>query len=417
MSPLALSLRFLQAQPDARLVELARQGHEVAFEAVVRRYRNELLSYCRRLTPDAANAEDALQQALLQAWRALKSGAEVRDVRPWLYRIAHNVAISHLRSGRAAPRELEDGPGSFDVDQVVEQRLRARAALAGMASLPELQRQVLVSTTLDGASHEEVATALGLTSGSVRGLIYRARAALRTAAAAVIPSPALSWAIRHAEGRAGGTSAVVEAALGGGGLGVAGLVAKGGAVLALAGAVAGGGVLVSGTSAPRADRELPQPHSHRAGRIEDVASRARGGAVGDGLINARQTASVAPVQSAARARPGERGSSGGGPGGTVTSGRDGGSSGSSNGGSRDGGTSDGGSSSVIVSSGGATGSSSSGSSGGGTSGSSASNGGMGGTSGGQVTTAATTRDGGSGSSGGSSGSSGSGDTTTIPTMH
>jgi RNA polymerase sigma factor (sigma-70 family) len=171
MSPLALSLRFLQAQPDRRLVELARQGHEAAFEAVVRRYRTELLRYCLRLTPEASNAEDTLQQALLQAWRALKAGAEVRDVRAWLYRIAHNVAISQLRAAAAEPQEIADAPGSLDVDQVVQQRLLARAALAGMASLPELQRQVLVSTTLDGASHEQVATALGLTNGSVRGLI------------------------------------------------------------------------------------------------------------------------------------------------------------------------------------------------------------------------------------------------------
>ena len=49
MSPLALSIRFLQTQPDAKLVELARAGHERAFEALVQRYRRPLLRYCRRL--------------------------------------------------------------------------------------------------------------------------------------------------------------------------------------------------------------------------------------------------------------------------------------------------------------------------------------------------------------------------------
>src|SRR5436309_12034302 len=143
MSPMALSLRFLQAQPDGRLTQLAREGHERAFEALVRRYRRELFCYCRRLMPEAASAEDTVQQALLQAWRALKAGAEVRDVRAWLYRIAHNVAISQLRAAAAEPQEIADAPGSLDVDQVVQQRLLARAALASMASLPELQRQVL----------------------------------------------------------------------------------------------------------------------------------------------------------------------------------------------------------------------------------------------------------------------------------
>src|SRR5436305_936260 len=69
MSPLAISLRFLQTQPDQRLVELARAGHERAFEALVRRYRGALLAYCRRVAPNGTSSEDILQQALLQAWR------------------------------------------------------------------------------------------------------------------------------------------------------------------------------------------------------------------------------------------------------------------------------------------------------------------------------------------------------------
>src|SRR2546421_2375770 len=119
MSPLALSLKFLQAQPDGRLLALAREGHEPAFEALVRRYRKELLSYCRRLQPRSGSAEDALQQTLLQAWRALAAGAEVRDVRPWLYRIAHNVAVSSLRVVVAAPQEINEAAAGPEVDHVV----------------------------------------------------------------------------------------------------------------------------------------------------------------------------------------------------------------------------------------------------------------------------------------------------------
>ena len=113
MSPLAISLRFLQTQPDQRLVELARAGHERAFEALVRRYRGPLLAYCRRLASRGASPEDILQQGLLQAWRALNGGAEVRDARAWLYRIVHNVAISALRSSGELPEGVvpEAGPG------------------------------------------------------------------------------------------------------------------------------------------------------------------------------------------------------------------------------------------------------------------------------------------------------------------
>src|SRR5947209_1358994 len=241
MSPLALSLRFLQAQPDRRLVELARNGHEPAFEALVRRYRAELLAYCRRLQPTTGSAEDVLQQTFLQAWKALYAGTEVRELRPWLYRIAHNVSLNSLRVVTAVPSEMPETAAAEDVDNLVEQRLRIRAAFAELAALPALQRQAFVSSMLDGASHDEVAASLGISSGAVRGLIYRARSAMRAAAAAVTPSPVVGWAVRRAETQTGATATIAQAVAGGGGTGLVAVLAKGGAVLTLAGAVAGAG--------------------------------------------------------------------------------------------------------------------------------------------------------------------------------
>ena len=96
MSP-TLPQRPLRVQSDARLLELARRGETPAFEALVRRYRKQLLGYCRRLGMGDAQAEDALQQGLLHAWRALRRGDEVNDVKSWLYRIVHNAALDALR--------------------------------------------------------------------------------------------------------------------------------------------------------------------------------------------------------------------------------------------------------------------------------------------------------------------------------
>jgi DNA-directed RNA polymerase specialized sigma24 family protein len=140
LSPLALSLRFLQTQSDARLADLARAGHERAFEALVRRYRRELLAYCRRVGSVGTNAEDTLQQALLQAWSALSTGIEVRDPRAWLYRIVHNVAVSNQRRPVVVPVEVRETAGTRGADQEAEQRMAARDALAGLAALPDLQR-------------------------------------------------------------------------------------------------------------------------------------------------------------------------------------------------------------------------------------------------------------------------------------
>jgi len=92
MSP-ALPTVLLRTQSDARLVELARGGHDRAFEAIVERYRRPLHAYCRRFLPEA-RAEDAVQQAFLNAWNAVRTGSEVRELRPWLYRITHNAALN-----------------------------------------------------------------------------------------------------------------------------------------------------------------------------------------------------------------------------------------------------------------------------------------------------------------------------------
>jgi RNA polymerase sigma factor (sigma-70 family) len=181
------------------------------------------------------NAEDTLQQALLQAWSAIGTGVEVRDPRAWLYRIVHNVAVSNQRRPVVVPVEVREMAGARGADQEAEQRMAARDALAGLAALPDLQREVMVGTAVDGMSHEELASALGLSSGAVRGLIYRARATLRAAAAAITPGPLISWALRSGSGPGAG---LYEALAGGGTAGIGGILIKGGAIAATAGAIA-----------------------------------------------------------------------------------------------------------------------------------------------------------------------------------
>jgi RNA polymerase sigma factor (sigma-70 family) len=429
-------------------VALARDGHAPAFEVIVRRYRKELLAYCRRLQPRWGSAEDALQQTLLQAWRALTSGSEVREVRPWLYRIAHNVVVSDLRSPIAAPQELEAPALGPEVDQLVEQRIRARAALDAMASLPALQRQALVSTTFDGASRAEVAAALGLSRGAVRGLVYRARETLRAAAAAITPSPALSWAIRRAEAASGSSRATVEALAGGGGAGVAGLLVKGSAVITLAGAVAGTGSALL-PSHVHHHVHARTAAAHHAGVLELAAEgRGQGPASARALRPPGSSAGRPAFGEERRNGPGARGRDGGSSSASgsgdrrdrqgSSGGQDGGSpsgergpSGGSDGGSTSGagvasssGSSDGrrgtsggdGGSGGSTTSGDSTTASSSGDGGGSGSGTDGSNSTSTTTSGGQMMgTLTTSSDGGSGSGGGTSGGSGdlgSGDTTT-----
>ena len=137
-----------------------------AFEALVHRYRRPLLNYCRRISASDASAEDALQQALLQAWVALSNGTtEVKDAQAWLYRIVHNVAVSNLRRPAFSPVPVDEAQGAGGADQEVERRIAVQDALAGLASLPELQRRVMLSTALEGRSHDEIAAAPGSAMG------------------------------------------------------------------------------------------------------------------------------------------------------------------------------------------------------------------------------------------------------------
>ena len=245
MSP-SISARLLRTQSDERLAAAAARGHERAFEALVVRYRKPLLRYARRLGLAEARSEDVVQQALMRAWVSLQGGAQVRDVSAWLYRIVHNAAIDVLRGPSEAHEQLSDAAGDVAAAHAdPESAVAVRETLAGIAALPGLQREALLCTAVEGRSNEQAAVALGVSAGAVRGLVYRARVALRAGATAITPPFVLGWAV--GTGRRGSGLAVqmsgAEAA--GAGAGVAtGILLKSGAVLLTAGAIVVGAATV-----------------------------------------------------------------------------------------------------------------------------------------------------------------------------
>jgi RNA polymerase sigma factor (sigma-70 family) len=243
MSP-RISIRLLIGQSDDRLLALAREGHERAFEALVHRYRRPLLRYCRRMGLADARAEDVLQHSFLQAWLALTRGPEVRELKPWLYRIVHNASVNAARASSEKQEQLTDAmPARVAVasGSDLEQRIAVRQTLSDVADLPQMQREAILLSAVAGQSHEQVADVLGVTDGAVRGLLYRARATLRAAAAALTPQPLISWACG---GGAPTADRLAEAAAPVGATGMVAVVAKGAAVAVTAAVVVGGAAVV-----------------------------------------------------------------------------------------------------------------------------------------------------------------------------
>jgi RNA polymerase sigma factor (sigma-70 family) len=230
---------LLHTQSDERLVDLARAGNDRAFEAVVTRYRRPLLRYCRRLLPPE-RAEDAVQQTFLNAYRAIGAGEAELNLKPWLYRIAHNASISLLRQNGWTHEQLDEQfDGVEQPPQAVENSERMREVVRAVKQLPERQRDAVVLRELEGRSYEEIAVTLGVSGGAVRQLLNRARTNLRAAATAVTPFEIAGWAAARGPTAVPAGERIAELCTGAGAGGLA-AAAKLGTALVVAGAVAGG---------------------------------------------------------------------------------------------------------------------------------------------------------------------------------
>lgn len=388
----------LRCQPDSRLVALVREGRDRAFEEIVRRYREPLVSYAGAIVP-AHRAEDVVQEGLARAHTAIAGGHEEIRLKPWLYTIVRNRALNDLRDEPIHDHLDENFDGVPQPPDIAARRAELAALTASVRELPPAQRDAIVQRELEGRSHQEIATSLGTTPGAVRGLIFRARTALRDAAGILIPMPLLRALLSAGSQSSDATGAAVggaAASLAGGG----GIALKAGATLGIAALAVGGGVALNdhGSSA---DRSRVAIASRDAGPNGGHVRLADSGGTGDPSVSGGSQAG----QGGGSSGPGDSSGSG-----SVDSGSSNDSSGGGGGGGSPSGTSSGPGGGGDPSTSG-PGGDGDGTGGGGTSGSGS--GGGGGTSGG-----GTADDGGgsgtSGSGGDGGGSGGGDDTTTTP---
>jgi RNA polymerase sigma factor (sigma-70 family) len=229
---------LLRLQDDKRLVALAREGHDPAFAAIVDRYGAQLERYCARIL-GPGRAEDAVQQAFVNAHAAMRASDQELALKPWLYRIAHNAALNVLRAAGDEGDVLdEDRAGTTHTADIVELRERLRETLASIQALPRHQRDALLLREIEGLSHEDIALALGVSAGGARQHLHRARIAVRAAASAITPYPVLARVLSAAASEGGRGADIVSGA----GLGAGAGAMKAAAGMLAAGAIAGGAV-------------------------------------------------------------------------------------------------------------------------------------------------------------------------------
>jgi RNA polymerase sigma factor (sigma-70 family) len=297
-NPAPLAGLALRCQPDSRLVRLSREGQALAFEEVVRRYREPLVSFAAAIVrPD--RAEDVVQEAFGKAHAALVAGNAEVKLKPWLYTIVRNGALNDLRDEPAHEPLDENFDGVPQPPEVAARRQELAALMTRVKDLPSTQREALIQRELEGRSHAEIAASLGATPGAVRGLIFRARSALRDAAGILIPMPvlrALLHADLNAEAAGAGVGAAAAGLTAGGGGGIA---IKAGTGLAIAVLAVGSGVALDSR-----DDNLGSSHLSAERSGPGSANRGAGGPVAADL-------SPAPERVADRSGPGESGSSSG----------------------------------------------------------------------------------------------------------
>ena len=160
------------------LTRSADGGDAAAFAVVYERHHQDLYRYCRSILHHDQDAQDALQSTMTRAFAALQEEPRNFELRPWLFRIAHNEAISLLRRRRPADGLEELATRDAPVEEQVSLRADLQRLQQDLAALHERQRAALVLRELNGLSHAEIAQVLDCTPRAVKQSIYEARTGL-----------------------------------------------------------------------------------------------------------------------------------------------------------------------------------------------------------------------------------------------
>src|SRR5215213_7057356 len=169
----------MAAAPDSAREDKARL--DAAFTDLYRAHLRDVYSYSYYRVGNHHDAEDLTEQTFLQAYRHFERAqreSDGRPLRPWLIRIAHNLAANYYRDRSRRPQtQLEDAAvitAPHDTEDLVEGREELAAVLSGVAELPEDRREALIMRFALDMDNKEIARALGRSEGATKVLIHRA---------------------------------------------------------------------------------------------------------------------------------------------------------------------------------------------------------------------------------------------------
>ena len=184
---------------DTELITQALGGSQEAFRSLAKRHRPSVYHIVCKIVHDEETANDLVQETFMKAFASLASYRPEYRFSTWLYKIAANCSIDHLRKKRiqalSLDRHLDDGNDGrqFDIadysyhpERDLERKEQRFSIEEAIASLPDKYREVIVYRHKDDKSYEEIADLLGIPIGTVKARIFRARELLKKKLKSVI---------------------------------------------------------------------------------------------------------------------------------------------------------------------------------------------------------------------------------------
>jgi RNA polymerase sigma-70 factor (ECF subfamily) len=190
MTKPALALQNIRSLTDGELIENAIRGREDGFEELVRRYQRQITSYVYRMLNNYDASLDVTQEVFIKVYNSLEKYSSDYKFSTWLYRIAHNAAIDHLRRNSVSQQslEVENADGTYQLqlespqptpEQDRERSEWRREIEAVVKCLPAVYRELILLRHAQELSYDEIAEVTELPLGTVKNRLFRAREMMR----------------------------------------------------------------------------------------------------------------------------------------------------------------------------------------------------------------------------------------------